>query len=89
MIVATFGIRDADSSTDRTTLGPSVLQRDGDTIVDCNRCAMKLALLAQKYREQMTRYQLNNSSSNSKSNGNSASTCTDNILLYIYMLNNI
>ena len=70
MIVATFGIRDADSSTNRTTLGPSVLQREGDTIVDCNRCAMKLALLAQKYRQQMTRYQLNNSSSNSKSNGN-------------------
>jgi len=73
MIVATFGIRDADSSTDRTTLGPSVLQRDGDTIVDCNRCAMKLALLAQKYREQMTRYQLNNSNSNINSNSNSNS----------------
>jgi hypothetical protein len=55
MIVATFGIRDADSSPQVSR--DQRVDRDGITIVDCSRCAMKLALLAQNYRQQMIRYQ--------------------------------
>ena len=59
MIVATFGIRDADLSPLRGNGNGDNASAASDTMVQCSRCAMKLALLAQKYRRQMIRYEMN------------------------------
>jgi hypothetical protein len=72
MIVATFGIRDADSSPQVSR--DQRVDRDGITIVDCSRCAMKLALLAQNYRQQMIRYQSRSMKIDSRSDSRSATT---------------
>ena len=70
MIVATFGIRDADCSPEYGNSGgssSSVAGTTKETMVQCSRCAMQLSLLAQTYRQQMLRYQLNHGT-NSKKN---------------------
>ena len=60
MLVATFGIRDADLSPSSNSGSVAASLTGSETMVSCSRCAMKLALLAQKYRQQMIRYEHNN-----------------------------
>ena len=74
MIVATFGIRDADCSPEYGNSGvssSSVTATTKETMVQCSRCAMQLSLLAQTYRQQMLRYQLNHGTTSKKNSEHS------------------